>query len=79
MFFLGLGSGGKGPTPLFCDTIPCHLLSQCVSQNMCLSYQLQIDVVALLYYRREENEVKQLDTEATLSELMSEYGIAPDK
>ncbi|KAL5467174.1 hypothetical protein EMCRGX_G031366 [Ephydatia muelleri] len=39
----------------------------------------KIDVVALLYYRREENEVKQLDIDATLSELMSEHGIVPDK
>ena len=47
--------------------------------SLVLLFHLQIDVVALLYYRREENEVKQLDIDATLSELMSEHGIVPDK
>ena len=39
----------------------------------------QIDDLAVLYYRREDNDVKYLDLDATIDELMSDFNLVCDK
>ena len=40
---------------------------------------LQIDAVSLVYYRKEDNELKYLDLEASIEELITDSDLVVDK
>ena len=46
---------------------------------MCTHSHSQIDDVMVIYYRRDENDIKYLDLDATMDELMSDFNLICDK
>lgn len=57
--------------PLF--HITCHYC------NIGTSFRVQIDDVSLVYYRKEESELTQLDLEASIEELIEDSNLVSDK
>ena len=58
---------------------PSQILSTVTFTHTPTHTHTQLEDVALVYYRREDNDMKYLDSDATIGELVADFNLICDK